>query len=81
MSINDLIARSDQKFTVYISELQFSFPPRSKNGKKTQHGVVGPENRREDLRDRAQSIGDGFNASENTPVARSTPNSLGERFD
>ena len=52
-----------------------------RNGEKTQHGVVGPENRREDLRDRAQSIGDGFNALENTPVARSTPNSRGERSD
>ena len=50
-------------------------------GKKTQHGAVGPENLREDLRDRAQSIGDGFNASENAPVARQTPNSLGERSD
>ena len=50
-------------------------------GKKTQHGVVGPENRREDLRDRAQSIGDGFSASVNAPVARSAPNNLGERSD
>ena len=63
------------------SGLQFSFPPRGRNGKKTQQCVVGPENRREDLRDRAQSIGDGFNASQNAPVARSTPNSLGERSD
>ena len=50
-------------------------------GKKTQHGVAGPEKRRVGLRDRAQSIGDGFNALENTLVARSTPNSLGERSD
>ena len=49
--------------------------------KKTQHGVAGPENPREDLRDCAQSIGDAFYALENTPVARSTPNSLGERSD
>ena len=48
---------------------------------KTQQCVVGAENRREDLRDRAQSIGDGFGALENTPVTRSTPNSLGERSD
>ena len=63
--------------TGLLSEL----PPWFKSGKKTQRGVVGPENPREDLRDRAQSIGDRFNALENAPVARSTPNSLGERSD
>ena len=57
------------------------FRPQEKHLQKTQRGVVGPENRREDLRGRAQSIGDGFNALENAPVARSTPNSLGERSD
>ena len=53
--------------------------PAAEMGKKTQQCVVGAENRREDLRDRAQSIGDAFYAWENTPVARSTPNSLRER--
>ena len=55
--------------------------PGSKMRKKTQHGVAGPENPREDLRDCAQSIGDAFYALENTPFARSTPNSRGERSD
>ena len=50
-----------------------------KMAKKTQHGVVGPENRREDLPECARSIGDGFNALENTPVVRQTPNSRRER--
>ena len=49
--------------------------------KKTQHGVVVPENRCVGLRDRTQSIGDGFNTSKNAPVARSAPHSLGERSD
>ena len=51
----------------------------SKNEKKTQHGVVGAEKRREDLRECALSIGDGYNALENAPVVHQTPNSRRER--
>ena len=61
--------------------LNSHFRPGSKMRKKTQHGVVGWENPLEDLGGRAQSIGDGFNALENAPDPRSTPNSRGERSD
>ena len=55
------------------------FRPREKHLKKTQHGVVGAEKRREDLQCHAQSIADGFNALENAPAVRQTPNSRRER--
>ena len=55
------------------------FRPAAEMQKKTQHGVVGSENRREDLRDHAQSIGDAFYALGSIPVPSQTPNSHTER--
>ena len=53
--------------------------PAAEMRKKTQHGVVAPDNRRLILRDLPQSIGDTVYCLENVAVVRQAPNSRRER--